>query len=78
MPIRVAGKTMGETMEMENDWYSRNIIWWKKIACGRNAMVVITHSMPSINGVSVQSLSGNRCKIFPLRFPDPIHRSAEN
>lgn len=32
----------------------------------------LTHSMPSINGVSGQSFSGNRCKIFPLRLPDPM------
>lgn len=31
----------------------------------------LTHSMPSINGVSGQSFSGNRCNIIPLRFPDP-------
>lgn len=30
-----------------------------------------THSMPSINGVSAQSFSGKRCKIFPVRFPLP-------
>lgn len=29
--------------------------------------------MPSMNGVSDQSFSGNRCKIFPLRFPDPAN-----
>lgn len=27
--------------------------------------------MPSMKGVSGQSFSGNRCKIFPLRLPDP-------
>lgn len=32
---------------------------------------MLTHSMPSINGVSGQSFSGKRCKIFPLRLPDP-------
>lgn len=34
-------------------------------------IVIHTHSIPSINGVSGQSFSGNRCKIFPLRLPDP-------
>lgn len=31
----------------------------------------ITHSMPSMNGVSDQSFSGKRCKIFPVRLPLP-------
>lgn len=47
-----------------------------------------THSMPSMNAVSDQSLTGNRCSILPLLFPDPAserkcfnvrlrHRSAQ-
>lgn len=33
--------------------------------------VLYTHSMPSINGVSGQSFSGNLCKIIPLLDPLP-------
>lgn len=33
--------------------------------------MIITHSMPSMNGVSGQSFSGKRCNILPLRFPLP-------
>lgn len=38
---------------------------------GEKSFESLTHSMPSINGVSGQSFSGNRCRILPLRFPDP-------
>lgn len=34
---------------------------------------VITHSIPSMNGVSLQSFSGNLCKIIPLLIPLPTN-----
>lgn len=54
--------------KMKNDWHLENL----HFTFERNVILNFTHSMPSINGVSVQSFSGNRCKIFPLRFPDPV------
>lgn len=41
------------------------------ILCSYNFLNNITHSIPSINGVSGQSFSGNRCRITPLLIPLP-------
>ena len=46
--------------------WGQNINVLKKLICK-----VITHSMPSMNGVSLQSFSGKRCNIIPLLIPLP-------
>lgn len=51
-------------IEMESSSNERN-------GMEHQILAEITHSMPSMNGVSDQSFSGKRCKIFPVRLPLP-------